>query len=105
MVDMSHRHAIAYTRVSTGRQADSGLSLDDQLDRCTAAVAARGWTLAAHITDAGASGRRAENRPGLVEARRMLAAGEADALVVAKMDRLARSVIDTARILEDARRE
>lgn len=109
LVDMSHhpapRTAVIYTRVSTGRQAESGLSLDDQLARCTAAVAARGWTLAAHLTDAGVSGKRAVNRPGLIEARRMLAAGEADALVVAKMDRLARSTIDTARILDDSRRE
>lgn len=96
------RQAITYGRVSTGRQAESGLSLDRQRKDTAAHVERKGWDLVAHITDEGCSGRRADNRDGLSEALAMLAAGDADVLVVAKLDRLARSVIDFARIMQTA---
>lgn len=93
------RRAVAYTRVSTGRQADSGIGLDDQLAQVTAAVGRRGWTLAAHLSDEGLSGKRADNRPALSAALDQLAAGAADVLVVAKLDRLARSTVDLGRLM------
>jgi len=40
------------------------------------------------------SGARAENRPVLGEVMAVLRRGEADAVVVAKLDRLNRSVVD-----------
>lgn len=67
------RQAIAYTRVSTGRQAESGIGLDDQLAQVTAAVERRGWTLAGHLSDEGMSGKRADNRPALAQALDQLA--------------------------------
>lgn len=96
------RRAITYGRVSTGRQAESGLSLDRQRKDTAAHVDRKGWDLVTHLTDEGCSGRRADNRDGLSAALSMLAAGEADVLVVAKLDRLARSVIDFARIMQTA---
>lgn len=98
------RRAIIYTRVSTGKQAESGLSLDDQRQQCLAAVGARGWVVAGEATDQGLSGRRADNRPGLGAALDQLDAGEADALVVAKLDRLARSTVDLGQIMARAER-
>jgi len=99
------RKAITYARVSTGRQAESGLSLDHQRKVTTAHVERKGWDLTAHLTDEGRSGRKAQNRDGLQTALAMLAAGEADVLVVAKLDRLARSVIDFARLMQTADEE
>lgn len=99
---MDMRKAVTYSRVSTGRQAESGLSLDHQ-ERVTAEhVERKGWDLVAHVSDEGRSGRKSENRDGLQAALAMLAAGEADVLVVAKLDRLARSVIDFAKIMATA---
>ena len=50
------------------------------------------------------SGARADNRPVLADVTRALRAGEADAVVVAKLDRLSRSVVDAGRLLEQARK-
>lgn len=100
----AYMRAITYRRVSTADQADSGAGLDAQADRLTAAVTARGWSVVADLADEGASGKRLVRRPALTEAMAMLDRGEADALVVAKLDRLARSVADFARITETAKR-
>ena len=74
---------IAYTRVSTDQQADSGLGLAAQLDAIQKAVG----TPTAVFTDEGISGSSA-NRPQLHAALNELTEGSA--LVVAKLDRLAR---------------
>ena len=94
--------AITYARVSTGKQAESGLSLDDQRERMTAAAAARGWTLVGEYVDAGRSGRSMSARPELAAALDLLDAGEAEVLIVAKFDRLARSLIDLSRLMKRA---
>jgi len=45
---------------------------------------------------------KSAKRPGLERARAMLASGEASTLIVAKMDRLSRSLLDFASIMQDA---
>ena len=93
--------AIAYLRVSTGEQADSGAGLQAQLATIERAAAARGWEIVAVHTDAGVSGSvPAEGRPALSTVLAQLDAGEADLLVVAKGDRLARSVVNLTGLLE-----
>lgn len=94
--------AITYGRVSTGRQAASGLSLDDQEESLASVVAQRGWTHVDHVTDPGLSGRKMTNRRRLMEALERLDKGEADVLVAAKVDRVARSTSDFARLLDRA---
>ena len=96
--------AITYARVSTEDQADSGAGLDAQHATLTASLAHRGWELVDALVDEGRSGGNL-NRPALTEALDRLDAGEADALVVAKLDRLSRSVLDFARITERAKRK
>lgn len=97
--------AITYARVSTGRQAESGISLDDQRQRCTAAAEARGWEIVGEYVEAGRSGRSMSARTELREALARLAAGEAEVLICAKFDRLARSLIDLSRIMARAQSE
>lgn len=102
---MTQLRAITYSRVSTGRQAESGISLDEQ-DRSTLeAIERRGWQVARRFSDAGRSGKSITGRPELREALAMLARGEADALVVAKLDRLARSTVDLASLMAQAKKE
>ena len=56
----------------------------------------------AHLTDAGLSGRKLTNRKGLQDALARLDRGEADVLVAAKIDRVSRSTMDFAHLLDQA---
>lgn len=85
--------AVGYCRVSTADQAD-GLSIDAQRARCEAWAVAGGHRLLAVEVDAGLSGGRADNRPGLAAAVALACENRA-ALVVVSLSRLARSVRDT----------
>jgi DNA invertase Pin-like site-specific DNA recombinase len=95
-------NVIAYTRVSTDEQAESGLGLDAQRSTIAAAAAGKGWTVTAEYTDNGRSGKDI-NRPALLDAMNYLDTN-GGALVVAKLDRLSRSVLDFAQIAVRARR-
>jgi DNA invertase Pin-like site-specific DNA recombinase len=95
--------AITYARVSTDEQAETGNGLDAQRATLTEAVERRGWQLVAELVDEGKSAATL-NRPALADALDRLDRGEADALVVAKLDRLSRSVLDFAAITQQAKR-
>jgi DNA invertase Pin-like site-specific DNA recombinase len=95
----------AYLRVSTTEQADSGLGLDAQRAAIAGEVERRGWTLVATFEDAGASGKSLSSRRGLLEALEAVEGGSAEALVVAKLDRLSRSLLDFSTLMERARRK
>jgi DNA invertase Pin-like site-specific DNA recombinase len=90
-------HAVGYLRVSTYRQADSGLGLEAQQSSVTACAVRLGIPLAAVLTDAGTSGSLTiEDRPVLLDAVASLKRG--DVVIVAKRDRLGRDVIAVAMI-------
>jgi len=93
--------AVGYIRVSTAEQATSGLGLEAQRAAVTAACKQRGWLLADFFEDAGVSSV-ARTRPGLDAALAAVRAGETDAIVVAKLDRLARSTLHAATLFADA---
>lgn len=84
---------VAYTRVSTETQAERGVSLAAQADKVRAYAALYDLDIVEVIEDAGASAKTLD-RPGLRRALAMLDAGGVDGLVVAKLDRLTRSVRD-----------
>lgn len=86
-------------RVSTAEQVDSRLGLDAQRQALVDEARRRGLELVRVCADEGVSAR-ARVRPGLEAALAALDAGEADALVVSKLDRLARSLRDYVRLLE-----
>lgn len=84
---------IAYLRVSTDQQADSGAGLDAQHDACTKSAG----VLAGVYRDEGVSGSAGlEKRPALLEAIGALKKG--DVLMVAKRDRLGRDPLVVAMI-------
>lgn len=93
--------AVGYLRVSTEEQGRSGLGLEAQRRSVAHAADLRGWRLA-EVREEVASGGRADNRPELQAA--LASVGKGDALVVARLDRLSRSLVDFAAILERARR-
>jgi DNA invertase Pin-like site-specific DNA recombinase len=95
---------ITYLRVSTSEQADSGLGLAAQRATLTSAAMGRGWEITQWCEDAGATGSHMD-RPGLHAALLALRSGEADALAVAKLDRVSRSLVDFAHLLEASRKE
>jgi DNA invertase Pin-like site-specific DNA recombinase len=90
---------IAYLRVSTDKQADKGVSLDAQRAKVAAYAQLYDLDLAEVIVDKGESAKTL-NRPGLQRALAMLKSGDADALLVVKLDRLTRSVADLATLVE-----
>jgi DNA invertase Pin-like site-specific DNA recombinase len=96
---------VGYVRVSTDEQATSGLGLDAQRAAVADECRRRGWDLIEVFEDAGASGKSLAGRPALQEALSAARSHEARALVVAKLDRLSRSLLDFAALMEDARTE
>lgn len=104
-MDLSHAtlRAVGYVRVSTDEQADSGLGLKAQRVAIEAETTRRGWDLLDIYTDT-ASGKSLARRPGLEAALSTLDRGNADALVVAKLDRLSRSTKDFGALMERAQR-
>lgn len=99
------RRVVGYGRVSTHEQAASGAGMAAQRQAVEAACAARGWTLVTFHEDAGASGKSLRDRPGLDAALDEVAAGEVDGIVVAKLDRLSRSLPDAHGLIHRALRE
>lgn len=96
---------IGYVRVSTDDQATDGASLDAQRAAITNECSRRGWRLV-EIHEDTASGKTTARRPGLAGALEHLESGEPDApsaIIVARLDRLTRSVADGARLFERAK--
>jgi DNA invertase Pin-like site-specific DNA recombinase len=90
---------IAYLRVSTDKQADRGVSLEAQRAKVKAYAELYDLELIEMIIDAGESAKSLE-RPGLQRALGMLKRSEAEALLIAKLDRLTRSVVDLGSLVE-----
>ncbi|MBM3999074.1 MAG: recombinase family protein [Planctomycetes bacterium] len=93
-----------YTRKSTEERLDLEFnSLDAQRDSAQAYIASQqqeGWVVVEEqYDDGGFSGGNAE-RPALVRLLEDVAAGKIDCVVVYKVDRLSRSLLDFARIME-----
>jgi len=96
--------AVIYCRVSTTDQADTGHSLETQEQRLTAEAHRLGYTNVVVLADEARSGKKMSNRRSLTQALALVDSGKAAALFVVDIDRLSRSVIDTAKILERSRR-
>ena len=88
-----------YVRVSTEQQADEGVSLDAQRTKLHAYAVAMDLELVAVFEDAGRSAKSLD-RPGLQAALGALEHGPASGLLVAKLDRLTRSVRDLGELVD-----
>jgi DNA invertase Pin-like site-specific DNA recombinase len=92
---------LGYTRVSTDEQ-ESGMYA--QAQAIDAEVKRRDWTMDLAYEDPGYSAKDL-NRPGIQMALKTLREGTADVLMVAKLDRLSRSVLDFSQLVERAQKE
>ncbi|MBL9005132.1 MAG: recombinase family protein [Myxococcales bacterium] len=92
--------AIGYVRVSTQEQATEGVSLDAQRDRLRTYCKLHAIKLIDIKADEGMSGSTLE-RPGLQAALQLIKRGRANTLLVAKLDRLSRSLRDVCALVED----
>jgi len=90
--------AIGYIRVSTDKQADQGVSLDAQRAKIEAYAMLYDLDMVDYVTETGSA--KNTDREGLQDALQALIRGEAEALVVVKLDRLTRSVGDLGRLVE-----
>lgn len=91
--------AIGYVRVSTDKQADFGVSLEAQTQKVQAMAVVQGADLVDVIIDAGESAKSL-NRPGMARLLALVDSGAVDTVIIAKLDRLTRSVADLAELLK-----
>jgi DNA invertase Pin-like site-specific DNA recombinase len=92
--------AVAYCRVSTDQQAEDGDSIEMQRDKIDMYCELHDVELADTFEDAGESAKDLD-RPGVQDALDAVRSGEADTLIVYKLDRLTRSVRDLGALLEE----
>jgi DNA invertase Pin-like site-specific DNA recombinase len=91
--------AVGYARVSTDKQAEQGVSLEAQSEKIRAMAVVQGADLVDIIVDAGESAKTLE-RPGMGRLRALVESGAVEVVIIAKLDRLTRSVKDLAELLE-----
>ena len=94
---MSNRPLVVYYRVSTQQQKRSGLGLLAQLDLVRRYIYANSGRVLAEVTEIESG--RSKDRPQLKEALRLCRVYSAT-LIIARLDRLARSVAMIASLLE-----
>lgn len=98
--------AVAYLRVSTDEQAESGAGLAAQRTVIEDTATRRGWTITDWFEDSGVSGGKAPHqRPGLAAALNAVQSGQVERLIVAKIDRLSRKFRDAVDLMETAAEE
>jgi len=93
------KQAIGYLRCSTLGQSEQGVSLETQEAKIRAWATLNDFEVCAMFTDAGISGKRADNREGLKNALDMACKRKAP-IVVYSLSRLARSTKDAIIISE-----
>ena len=82
---------VAFHRVSTDKQGESGLGIEAQEQAIEHLCASQGWEIVSSHTETGVSGSAPlTDRTELLEAIASASVHQADALVVAKLDRLTR---------------
>ncbi len=94
--------ALLYARVSTSMQVNDGMSLDAQERDLRRAAALSGYDEVELLREEGRSGKSIKGRPVLRGALERLDRGDAEALFVTRIDRLARSTQDFLSIIDRA---
>lgn len=91
---------VIYVRVSTDEQAKHGYSIAAQIEKLEAYCVSQGWELVKHFIDDGYSAKDL-NRPHFKEMMDMVREGGIDVVLVYRLDRLTRSVVDLYSILQE----
>lgn len=95
--------AVTYARQSKARDDGSEASPEAQTRSCREFARSQSWTVVDDFADVGASGYNpSADRPGLAAALAAIARGDADVLVVWKLDRLTRrGVREAVRLVDE----
>ncbi len=96
---------VVYLRVSTSEQATSSLRIETQSETARAYAERKGLTIVEEFRDEGISAKALSGRPGALAALAAVRDRTVAGILVAKMDRLSRSVLDGAGLMEAAQRE
>ncbi len=96
---MNESKAIGYTRVSTRDQAESGASLASQRTKIEAYAVLHDLELVEVIEDAGFSAKSLD-RPGMTKLLSLIRSRKITTVVVAKLDRITRSVRELGELIE-----
>lgn len=91
---------IGYARVSSEQQLEEGYSLSAQEAKLKAYCDLYGHELVEIISEQG-SAKSIRSRAGLTRALDMIKSGQADGIVVAKLDRLTRSIKDIQTMIDE----
>lgn len=92
-----------YLRVSTDEQAKHGLSLEAQLKKLQDYCQFKGWEVFKVYKDEGISGGSTKKRKAFKQMMQESKEGKFSAIIVTKIDRAFRNVIDALLTLEDLR--
>jgi DNA invertase Pin-like site-specific DNA recombinase len=95
-------NVVAYVRVSTTKQDASGNGREAQEHAISTLCASRQWNIVGWYYDAESSGKE---RPNLERVLLDVRSPDVDALVVSKLDRIGRSVVETSTLIEQATAE
>lgn len=97
---MTTKNVVAYVRIS--RDTDDSTSIPRQRAVTAKYAESRGWHVVETVEDVDVSAsKRRLARPGLTRVRELIRNRDADAVLVWRLDRLARSVVDMGTLLDE----
>jgi site-specific DNA recombinase len=97
---VNRKRMVGYVRVSTDEQASSGLGLEAQMHKIHLYCELHGYEIVEIVSDRGFSGKNLD-RPGMKRVLEMMAKKEVDGVVIARLDRITRSVRDMDYLVRD----
>ena len=100
MIKLNKTIVAIYIRVSTIRQAEEGFSLDAQTSKLISFSEQNDYEIYKIYSDAGKSGKDT-NRPGFQEMMNDMKKGLFNKVLVVKLDRISRSVIDLELMIKE----
>jgi DNA invertase Pin-like site-specific DNA recombinase len=102
--DLTGKRALLYARVSTQQQVQDGMSLDIQEKSLRDAAEKSGYTDVVLLKEEGRSAKSLTGRPVVRKALAQLESGEAHAMFVTRIDRLARSTRDFLSVVDHSQK-
>jgi len=95
---------LIYLRVSTEEQAKEGFSLDNQRKSCSDYAQICGYSIERVFVDDGKSGTNTEGRPAFKQMMALLKEKPTNAVIILKIDRIARNVGDFSNMRKEFKR-
>ncbi|WP_233192398.1 recombinase family protein [Sporosarcina sp. P26b] len=99
------RNVCIYARVSTEEQATEGYSISAQLNILKQYAQLNGWHVVNEYVDEGISGKSIRGRPSLNRLIDSVSQGKFDAVLVWKISRLSRNMLETLLLLDQFEKE